>query len=67
VSPPSTFPWTYSDDETAFIIEGEVTVVPDDTSLPQETVSAGSFVKFPKGMYAAAISKKWSNAALRRT
>ena len=44
------FPWTYSDDETAYILEGEVTVTPDDKSLPPATIKAGDYVKFPKGM-----------------
>ena len=46
----SNFPWTYSDDETALILEGEVTVTPDDKSLPAVTIKAGDFVKFPKDM-----------------
>ena len=46
----SNFPWTYSDDETAYILEGEVTVTPDDKSLPAVTIKAGDFVKFPKAM-----------------
>jgi uncharacterized cupin superfamily protein len=34
---PSTFPWSYSDKETAYIIEGEVTV----TSEDGESISFG--------------------------
>lgn len=45
----SEFPWTYSDDEAALILEGEVTVVPDDGN-PAVTIKAGDYVKFPKGM-----------------
>ena len=41
----SNFPWTYSDDETALILEGEVTVTPDDKSLKAETIKAGDYVK----------------------
>ena len=46
----SNFPWTYSDDETAYILEGEVVVTPDDNTLPAVTIKAGDFVKFPKNM-----------------
>ena len=46
----SEFPWSYSDDETAYLLEGEVTVTPDDKSLPAVTIKAGDLVKFPKGM-----------------
>ena len=46
----SKFPWTYSDDETAYLLEGEVTVTPDDTSLPAVTLKAGDYVLFPKDM-----------------
>lgn len=30
----SSFPWTYSDDEVCFVLEGEVRVIPDDGSEP---------------------------------
>ena len=61
----SEFPWSYSDDETAYILEGEVTVIPDDKSLPVVTCKAGDYVKFPKGMscvwkVTAAISKHYN-------
>ena len=44
------FPWSYSEDETACLLEGEVIVTPDDKSLPAVTCKAGDFVKFPSGM-----------------
>jgi uncharacterized cupin superfamily protein len=37
-------------DETAYLLEGEVTVTPDDTSLPAVTLKAGDYVLFPKDM-----------------
>ena len=46
----SEFPWTYSDDETALLLEGEVTITPDDSNLPAVTIKAGDFVRFPAGM-----------------
>lgn len=44
----SEFPWTYSDQEVAYILEGEVTVTPDGG----EPVSfgKGDLVTFPSGM-----------------
>ena len=45
----SEFPWTYSGDETAYILEGEVLVTPDDDN-PPVTIKAGDFVMFPDGM-----------------
>jgi uncharacterized protein len=44
----SVFPWTYSEQEVAYILEGEVTVTPKDG----EPVSfeAGDLVTFPAGM-----------------
>ncbi len=44
----SKFPWTYGDAETAYVLEGEVTVTPDGG----EPVSfgAGDLVTFPAGM-----------------
>ena len=50
----STFDWTYDDEETAYILEGEVTVTPDDKSLPAVTIKAGQLVTFPDQM-----SCKW--------
>ncbi|MDZ4140404.1 MAG: cupin domain-containing protein [Methylotenera sp.] len=45
----SEFPWTYSSQEIAYILEGEVTVTPNDGSA---TVSfgAGDLVTFPVGL-----------------
>lgn len=31
---PSTFPWTYSEDEVCLVLEGDFTVFPDDGSKP---------------------------------
>lgn len=44
----SVFPWSYSDQEVAYILEGEVTVTPDGG----EPVSfgKGDLVTFPSGM-----------------
>ncbi|GBG15098.1 cupin [Novimethylophilus kurashikiensis] len=44
----STFPWTYDDQEVAYILEGEVTVTPQGG----EPVSfgKGDLVTFPSGM-----------------
>jgi uncharacterized cupin superfamily protein len=44
----SEFPWTYSEQEVAYILEGEVTVIPRDG----EAVSfgKGDLVTFPSGM-----------------
>lgn len=44
----SKFPWTYSEQEIAYILEGEVTVTPKDG----EPVSfgAGDLVTFPSGL-----------------
>ena|ERR1719231_421177 len=47
---PSTFPWTYSESETCFLLEGDVTVTPDDKSIPPATFGAGDLVTFPCGM-----------------
>ncbi|CEL96816.1 unnamed protein product [Vitrella brassicaformis CCMP3155] len=44
----SNFSWTYSDNETAYVIEGEVTVTP--TGGTPVLIQAGDLVKFPKGM-----------------
>ena len=44
----SSFPWTYGDKETCYLLEGEVTVTPEGG----EPVSfgAGDLVTFPAGM-----------------
>mmetsp|Transcript_7387 Transcript_7387/g.20872 ORF Transcript_7387/g.20872 Transcript_7387/m.20872 type:complete len:129 (+) Transcript_7387:593-979(+) len=44
----SKFPWTYSENEKAYILEGEVVVTP--TGGDPVTIKAGDFVTFPKGM-----------------
>jgi uncharacterized cupin superfamily protein len=44
----SEFPWTYDDSETCYILEGEVTVTPDDGE--PLLIQAGDLVHFPKGM-----------------
>ena len=45
---PSQFPWTYSDQETCLILEGEVSVTPADGDPVQFGV--GDLVIFPQGM-----------------
>ena len=47
---PSTFPWTYTESETCYLLEGDVTVTPDDESLSSVTFGAGDLVTFPCGM-----------------
>lgn len=44
----SEFPWCYEAAENCFILEGEVTVTPDQGE--PVTVGAGDFVIFPAGM-----------------
>jgi len=44
----STFPWTYDAKEMCLILEGEVTVTPDNGAAV--TIKAGDFVTFPAGM-----------------
>mmetsp|Transcript_12251 Transcript_12251/g.23069 ORF Transcript_12251/g.23069 Transcript_12251/m.23069 type:complete len:93 (-) Transcript_12251:39-317(-) len=44
----STFPWTYEENEEAYITEGECVVTPS-AGEPIE-IKAGDFVTFPKGM-----------------
>jgi len=44
----SAFPWTYDEQETCYILRGEVTVTPDgDEPL---TLQAGDLATFPAGM-----------------
>lgn len=44
---PSTFDWTYSEQEAAYVFEGEVIV----TANGEDTlIKAGMLVSFPKGM-----------------
>ncbi|CAN8072960.1 unnamed protein product [Agarophyton chilense] len=46
---PSTFPWTYSDDEVCLVMNGDFTVIPDDGSEKMD-VKAGDIAYFPKNM-----------------
>ena len=45
----SKFPWTYSDNESCYLLKGQVTVTPTDGRKPA-TFGAGDFVTFPKDM-----------------
>lgn len=45
---PSTFPWSYSEKETAYIIEGDVTVTSDDGE--SITFGPGDLVTFNAGL-----------------
>ena len=53
---PSTFPWTYSDREIAYILEGEVTVTPDGGEPVNFT--AGDLVTFEPGLKCTWTVKK---------
>lgn len=45
---PSTFPWTYDANETAYVLEGEVTVTcPDGERVD---IGPGDLVRFPQGL-----------------
>jgi uncharacterized cupin superfamily protein len=44
----STFPWTYDDAETCYLLEGEVVVTPDGGEPVQ--VKQGDLVTFPAGL-----------------
>ncbi len=44
----STFPWTYDETETCYLLEGEVVVTPEGGE--PLTVRAGDLVTFPKGL-----------------
>lgn len=44
----STFPWQYDSQEVAYILEGEVTVTPDDGD--PVSFGAGDLVTFPTGL-----------------
>ncbi|KGN52597.1 uncharacterized protein LOC101218376 [Cucumis sativus] len=46
---PSKFPWTYSDKETCYLLEGKVKVTPAGSNESVE-IGAGDLVVFPKGM-----------------
>ncbi|GMQ91760.1 MAG: cupin domain-containing protein [Gammaproteobacteria bacterium] len=45
----STFPWTYEQKETCYILEGEVIVTPDDGGEPVH-LQAGDLVTFASGL-----------------
>lgn len=45
----SSFPWHYDEREVCYILEGQVTVTPDDGGEPV-TVGEGDLVTFPEGM-----------------
>lgn len=45
----SEFPWSYSSQEIAYILEGEVTVTPSDGGAAV-SFGAGDLVKFPAGL-----------------
>jgi uncharacterized cupin superfamily protein len=45
----STFPWTYGESESCYILKGKVTVTPTDGRKPV-TFEKGDFVTFPAGM-----------------
>jgi len=44
----ATFPWTYDEDETCYILEGEVIVTPEGGDPVH--IQAGDLVRFPAGM-----------------
>jgi uncharacterized cupin superfamily protein len=44
---PSTFNWTYTQQEAAYIFEGEVVVT---SKGKRKSITGGMFVSFPKGM-----------------
>lgn len=44
----SKFPWTYDEQETCYVLEGEVVVTPDGGA--PVTVKAGDLATFPAGM-----------------
>lgn len=55
-----TFPWTYDEQETCLILEGEVVVTPTDQRRfgPPATAKAGDYAIFPSGMSCTwAVSK----------
>lgn len=44
----SKFPWTYDNSETCYLLEGHVTVTPNNSD--PVTIKAGDLVTFPAGM-----------------
>ena len=53
---PSTFPWSYSEQEIAYILEGEVTVTPD--AGEPVNFGKGDLVTFKEGFLARGMLKK---------
>lgn len=45
----SKFPWTYGSAEQCYLLQGDVTVTPDD-GREAASFKAGDFVRFPAGM-----------------
>lgn len=45
----SKFPWTYGENESCYLLKGQVTVIPSDGRKPA-TFGKGDFVTFPAGM-----------------
>lgn len=45
----SKFPWTYDENESCYLLAGQVTVTPTDGRKPV-TFGKGDFVTFPAGM-----------------
>lgn len=43
----SEFPWSYSDKETCYILEGEIEVLTNEETV---TIKQGDYVVFPKGL-----------------
>jgi len=51
---PGSFPWEYDCTETAYVLEGEITVTADGESV---SFGAGDLVVFPKGLACGNIKK----------
>lgn len=45
---PSTFAWSYDADETAYVLEGQVTVICPDGQTVE--IGPGDLVRFPQGL-----------------
>ncbi len=48
----STFPWSYEDTETCYVLKGSATITPtdDDKTQPAVTIQAGNLCTFPAGL-----------------
>lgn len=57
---PSSFPWTYSEQETAYVLEGEVTVTPNGGE--PVNFGKGDLVIFPAAYLAHGTLKKHSKS-----